>query len=154
MTTKTITIRDYQNPFTLTVGDKAVVQTAHRSLGRTPPPQREVVEVTRILGSAKAPYVEVKYKDGKVELFVEGGHRRGHERYNDYLRLVPFVSDEHEVEHAKAVAQFKRIESTAYEMTIAFDRRQAYNILHNHPELLADFEALLEKIKRVAGEED
>lgn len=130
---------------TLTVGDRIVIEARSQALSHTPPPHRTIAVVTRILGGSRSPYMEVRRPDGRLQLFTEAGTERGQDYYRATEHLRPFVSDEAEAAHAAAVRQYKRGQEIASAMnTHPFNR-----LLAEHPELIADCEALLARIADV-----
>lgn len=129
---------------TLAVGDRVVIESVSRALSHTPPPRRIVAVVTRILGGSRSPYVEVRRPNGVLQLFTEAGTERGRDHYGVSEHLRPFVSDEAEAAHAAVVRQYERGQKVAYELGKALE--QAHRLVVNHPELIADCEALLARI--------
>lgn len=131
---------------TLAVGDRVVIESVSRALSHTPPPRRVVAVVTRILGGSRSPYMEVRRPDGRLQLFTEAGTERGQDHYRAIEHLRPFVSDEAEAAHAAAVGRYERGQKIASAMnTHPFNR-----LLADHPELIADCEALLARILDVS----
>lgn len=132
---------------TLTIGDRVVIESLPWALSHTPPSRRIVAVVTRILGGSRSPYMEVRRPDGRLQLFTEAGTERG--RYSVSESLRPFVSDEVEAAHAAAVKQYEHGQQVAYELSKALE--QAYLLVANHPELIADYETLLKRIADVTA---
>ena len=131
---------------TLTVGDRVVIESVSRALSHTPPPHRVVAVVTRILGGSRSPYMEVRRPDGRLQLFTEAGTERGRDHYGVSEHLRQFVSDEAEAAHAAVVRQYKR----GQEIASAMNTHPFNSLLANHPELIADCEALLARIADVS----
>ena len=131
---------------TLTVGDRVVIESVSRALSHTPPPHRVVAVVTRILGGSRSPYVEVRRPNGVLQLFTEAGTERGRDHYGVSEHLRQFVSDEAEAAHAAVVRQYKR----GQEIASAMNTHPFNSLLANHPELIADCEALLARIADVS----
>lgn len=133
---------------TLTVGDRVVVESVSRSLSHSPPPTRIVAVVTRILGGVR-PYMEVRRPDGRLQLFTSGGTERGLDPYRANEHIRQFVSEADEEARAEAVRQYERGQAVAHKLSLATERMS--RILSNHPELIADCEALLSRIAAVTA---
>lgn len=91
--------------------------------------------------------MEVHRPNGVLQLFTEAGTERGRDHYGVSEHLRQFVSDEAEAAHAAAVRQYKR----GQEIASAMNTHHPFNrLLANHPELIADCEALLARIADVS----
>lgn len=161
---RTITIGNGISQFTLKPGDKAVIVGPQIGYGHGPPRDRKVVMVSRVLGSVFAPYVEVRegdairlfyesaphvvVKGGRRRLFNRNGTERGVGFHDSHEHLEPFVSDAHEQALNREREQWHRRRNLATRIVDVFgELRKADRIIHAHPELVDELEAILNKIK-------
>ena len=144
---RTITIGNGISNFTLKPGDKAVIVGPQIGYGHGPPRDRKVVMVSRVLGSESAPYVEVR--DGNAtRLFNLNGTERGVGFHDSHEHLEPFISDEHEQALNREREQWHRRRNLATRIVDVFgELRKADRIIHAHPELVDELEAILNKIE-------
>lgn len=143
---RTITIGN-GSQFTLKPGDKAVIVGPQIGYGHGPPRDRNVVTVSRVLGSESAPYVEVV--DGNAtRLFNRNGTERGVSFHNSHEHLEPFVSDAHEQSLVREREQWHRRRELSTRIADVFsDHRKADRFIHAYPELFGELEAILNKIE-------
>ncbi len=145
---RTITIGSGVSQFTLKPGDKAVIQRSLIGHDLAKSSCRRVVTISRILGSETAPYAETIDENGKVKKFNTNGYERGVGFHDQDERLLPFISDDHELKMEQVRAQWNNRHSVRSRLECVLGRlHRSAGAFYDHPELVDELEAILNKIE-------